>query len=316
MKIQENISLARFSRIKVGGPARYFAEAKSIRELKVALKFARERKLQVLFMGEATNLLISDSGFDGLVIKYSEKTIRVRGLTVMVSAGVSVAKLLEVLIKNNLAGLEWAGGLPGSIGGAVFGNAGAFSGEMKDIIESVTSISLKKGEIKKRSARVCRFGYRTSVFKERAGEEIVVQAELRLKRGLAKEIRKAIRQNIAYRNERHPMEYPNLGSIFKNVPLGTFARANKLSEAGVRQKFLVKDDPAPVIPAAHLIGKVGVKGVSCGGAMVSMKHANFIVNALAASENDISSLITLVKARVAEEFGVLLEEEVQRVGES
>lgn len=316
MNIKENISLAKFSRIKIGGPAKYFADAKNIKDLKFALKFARQKKLRVLFMGEATNLLISDNGFDGIVIRYSENKVSVRGRKVTVSAGVTVGKLLSVLVKNNLSGMEWAGGLPGTIGGAVFGNAGAFGGETKDSVESVSSISFKTGEIKKRDMRECRFGYRNSTFKEHAGEEIIVQITLRLNKGKASDIRKVIKKNIEFRKERHPMDYPNLGSVFKNVPLGTFAKANRMSEAAVRTKFLVKDDPEPVIPAAHLIGKLGVKGVSFGGAMVSLKHANFIVNSLGASENDISTLITLVKSRVAEEFGVNLEEEIRRVRES
>ena len=308
MKFQENIPLARFSSYQIGGPARYFFEAKNMEEVKEALQETKDRNLKVFILGGGTNLLISDCGFDGLALKPNINFLENKGEKIQVGAGVPVSELLNFTIKKSLSGLEWAGGLPGTVGGAIRGNAGCFRGEIKDSVENVHSVIVRTLKERERNFKECGFGYRTSIFKKNDGEEIILSATLLLKKGDAKKIKSEIQKNIEYRKINHPMEYPNIGSIFKNVSAEDVPRIHLASLEEV-----VKDDPFPVVPAPHLISKAGLKGISLGGAMVSAKHPNFIVNVLNATASDVDGLIRLVKEEVKKKFGVELKEEIIEV---
>ena len=313
---QKNITLATHSNYKIGGPASYFVSAKNVEKIEGALDKWRSIHQcgkfcpHIFILGGGTNLLISDEGFNGLVLKPEIKLLKVQGEMVRIGAGVSMQNLLQFTIDNSLSGLEWAGGLPGTVGGAVRGNAGAFSGEIKDVIKEVVSldISVKTPKIIRRSNKQCKFGYRNSIFKINNGKEVIVEAVFEMKKGDKKAIRAAIEEKIIYRKERQPLEYPNIGSIFKNVDLRLVPQKLRLQFARV-----VKTDPFPVVPTAHLIDQIGLKGVSCGGAMISPKHPNFIVNTLGASAKDVKSLIDIAKYGVKEKFGITLEEEIQYV---
>lgn len=285
-----------------------------------AIKEAKRLKLPVFVLGGGTNLLISDDGFDGLVLRPVMRDIKVKGTTVIVGAGAAMADILKFAVAHSLAGLEWAGGLPGTVGGAVRGNAGCFGGEMKDSVASVRSVDIKTGEIVTRTARACAFAYRDSIFKKKNGAEIILSITFLLAKGNKKEIARVIKERIAYRNVHHPMEHPNIGSIFKNVPVLAVHKAGsaqykkaigELSLALRGSNFSVKTDPFPVISAAKLISESGLRGVSTGGAMISPKHPNFIVNVLGAGSTDVMNLIVLAKAEVRKKFGIPLEEEVQ-----
>jgi UDP-N-acetylmuramate dehydrogenase len=324
MKFQENVSLAAYSNYKIGGVARYFFEPKNKREVTWAVREAKTRKLSIFVLGGGTNLLFCDAGFYGLVLKPAMTGIKKSGMTLEAGAGVSMAKLLDYAAAKSLSGLEWAGGLPGTLGGAIRGNAGCFGGEIKDAIVSVRSFNIKSEKIVVRMARACKFGYRESVFKNlvaagamggAAGSgEIILSATLAVARGDKKEIARIVREKIEYRAKNHPLEYPNIGSIFKNVPVP--ARAGKIKDGVLTfhgSQFSVKTDPFPVISAAKLISESGLRGVSFGGAMISAKHPNFIVNVLNAGAGDVKNLIVLAKAEVKRKFGVALEEEVQVV---
>jgi UDP-N-acetylmuramate dehydrogenase len=319
-QFKENVPLSKFSHYKIGGPARFFFDAKSASEVRWAVKEAKKRKLPVFVLGGGTNILIGDAGFDGLVLRVAIKDLKVKGTAVTVGAGVPMADLLKCAVAHSLAGMEWAGGLPGTVGGAVRGNAGCFGGETKDSVVSVTSFDIKKMTLVTRTARACAFGYRQSIFKKKNGAEIIVSATFALAKGNKKEIAKVIKERIAYRNERHPMEHPNIGSIFKNIPLhavrakGSAQYKKALRDATLTlrgSRFSVKVDPFPVIFTARLIAESGLRGVSAGGAMISPKHPNFIVNVLGARSPDVQDLITLAKAEVRKKFGIALEEEVQ-----
>lgn len=319
-RFQENIPLAHFSNYKIGGPARYFFAAKNEVEVAWAVKAARAKKLPIFILGGGTNLLMDDRGFKGLVLKPDIKTLSVRNGTIVAGAGILMAKLLDFSVKHSLSGFEWAGGLPGTLGGAVRGNAGCFGGEIKDAVASVRSFDMKMGKIVERLVRACAFGYRTSIFKARGGREIILSAALRVKKGDKKKIAAAIQEKIAYRKKNQPLEYPNVGSIFKNVPLaaihaeGSAAHKKALRESRLvfrGSTFTIKVDPFPVISAAKLISEAGLRGVSCGGAMISSKHPNFIVNALNAGSPDVKNLIRLAKTSVYKKFEIELEEEVQ-----
>jgi UDP-N-acetylmuramate dehydrogenase len=319
-KFKENVPLSKFSHYKIGGPARFFFEAKNEKDVQWAVKEAHSRKLPVFVLGGGTNLLIGDNGFEGLVLRPSITSIKVKGTTITTGAGASMADLLKQTLARSLSGVEWAGGLPGTVGGAVRGNAGCFGGEIKDSVISVRSFDIKNMKIVTRTGRQCAFAYRHSIFKNNNISEIILSVTLALKKGNKKEIGRVIKERIAYRNEHHPLEHANIGSIFKNVPLvvihkkGSARYRQALGELSLTlrgSKFSVKTDPFPVISSAKLISESGLRGVSAGGAMISPKHPNFIVNVLDAGSPDVVNLIVLAKAEVNKKFGIEMQEEVQ-----
>jgi len=322
LSIQKDVSLKNFSNYRIGGRAKYFLEVSSLLELKEG--FAKWKKisetLPIFILGAGTNVLIGDKGFDGLVIHNKIKDIKIvgsesQGVKVRVGAGVLMEDLLAFCIKNSLSGFEWAGGLPGTLGGAIRGNAGAFKGEIKDNIAEVTSLGIKTQQIKKRSLKDCKFEYRSSVFKnqseeesgsQRAGaKEIIIEAILSLKRGNKSDIENQTKEKIEYRRERHPLEFPNIGSIFKNISL------EKVSQKLLKQlKDSIKNDPFPILPTAKLLALAGLKGKKQGEAMVSEKHPNFIVNLGSATSEDVLKLISQIKNIIKNKYGIELEEEI------
>ncbi|MFH1759046.1 MAG: UDP-N-acetylmuramate dehydrogenase [Patescibacteria group bacterium] len=308
---QSNISLSQYSNYKIGGAARYFYQSDKIGDLIKAVKQARKDKAPVFILGGGTNILFNDDGFSGLVLKPLMRDIKKNGDEITVGAGASMANLLELAVDKGLGGLEWAGGLPGLIGGAIRGNAGAFGGEIKDSIKEVVSLDISKPvpQIIKRNNQQCRFGYRDSIFKSgpTAGKEIILEATFQLRSGDKKLIRQTMEDKINWRRARQPLEYPNIGSIFKNINWELVPEQWKQDEK-FKQNY--KTDPFPVIPAAFLIDQCRLKGVTCGGAMISPKHPNFIVNVLNASAGDVKQLINLVKNAVFDRFGIKMEEEV------
>lgn len=310
LKILEQVPLAEHSNYRIGGPARYFCEAANEEEIRGAVQFAREQELPLFILGGGTNLLISDAGFRGLMLKVSLMQLQVdaKERVVTVGAGVSVADLLKFTIQHSLSGLEWAGGLPGTVGGAIRGNAGAFGGEIKDRIASVDSFDVETMETIHRDNAACKFGYRSSIFKEKNGREIILSGKIRLEAGDLQKIASGVQDKINYRMERHPMEYPNIGSTFKNVDLKLVP---KVWHKAVEK--VIKVDPFPVVPTAYLISETGLRGTQHGAAMVSPKHPNFIVNLGGAKAEDVKFLIARVKEAVFEKYGIHLEEEIQLV---
>lgn len=301
---QENVLLAKYGSYRIGGSARYFYYAQNSEALIKALKNWKQKN-KIFILGAGTNILFNDRGFDGFVLKPDLKDISVKNNVITAGAGALMEDLLKFYVKKSLSGLEWAGGLPGTLGGAIRGNAGAFGGEIKDVVLSVSSIRPFDLKLVKRDNNQCGFGYRSSVFKNQKNKEIILSAELRLKAGDKVVIKKAIEDKIRYRRERHPLEHFNIGSIFKNVVLASIPkkRHSLFSKA-------VKTDPFPVVPAAFLLSEAGLKGVASGGAMISPKHPNFIVNVLSASSADVENLIALAKHKVKKNFQIELEEEI------
>lgn len=308
VKVMEAVPLAEHSNYRIGGPARYFCEAANEEQIRESVMFAREQKAPLFVLGGGTNLLIDDAGFNGLVLKLASAQPKADGETVTAGAGVSVADLLKFTIAHSLSGLEWAGGLPGTLGGAIRGNAGAFQGEIKDRIVSVESFDVETLTMITRENAACKFGYRNSIFKEKNGREIILGATLKLEKGDLQNIAAGVQEKINYRLERHPMEYPNIGSTFKNVDLQLVPKVWHAAFAKV-----IKVDPFPVVPTAYLISEAGLRGTQHGGAMVSQKHPNFIVNLGGATAADVKFLIAAVKEGVFEKYGIRLEEEIQEV---
>jgi len=316
---EENVILAPYTNYKIGGPARFFFTAKNAEELTQAITKAKAENLKFFILGGATNVLFSDEGFDGLVIKLELNKIKLEaGEKVRVGASTPVKTLLEFLIENSLSGFEWAGGLPGTIGGAIYGNAGAFGGETKDNITEVVSINVKTGQSENRNNADCHFGYRMSIFKERAfkdqdanapsyvpPKDVIVEAVFQFARGNQESIQASAQEKINYRNERQPIEYPNIGSIHKNVDLKKVPK-----EVAKKYASQIKVDPFPVMPTALLISEAGLKGKTIGQAQVSEKHPNFIINLGGAKASDVHDLAQLVKDTIKEKFNIELEREV------
>lgn len=305
---EENFPLKQISHYKIGGDAKYFFKAEKIENVEKAILKAQKIKAPIFVLAGASNILINDEGFEGLILKPEIKFIEKNNDLIKVGAGVPINQLLDELADNNLSGLEWAAGIPGTVGGAVYCNAGAFGKEMKDIVESVVvfDISKKNPKIAKRKNNECDFKYRSSIFKKNPNREIIIEVILKLKKGNFQTIKEEISRNLNYRSLKHPLEHPNLGSMFKNIPLTQI-------DGNIAANFekIVKTDIFPVIPAAHLIAEAGLKGVSFGGAMISPKHPNFIVNILGATAEDVKKLIKLAKNEVKNKFNIQLQEEIE-----
>ena len=305
----KNIPLKKYSNYKIGGPASFFAEFDSIEKLKQILLSWQElsgNMDNIFILGEGTNILFNDEGFNGLVIRNRIESISKEKNYISIGSGTSLNKVVEFFIQNSLSGLEWAGGLPGTIGGAIRGNAGAFGGETKDVLLEVESLDIKTLNFKKRNKADCKFSYRDSIFKSGEGKnEIILSAKLKYKNGSLEEIKKQTQEKIDYRIERHPLDLPNIGSVFKNVPVEDVS-------GEVRQEFKknIKNDPFPVIPAAKLITGAGLVGKSMGGAKISEKHPNYIVNFDNAKAEDVKKLIIYAKKEVWRKYSINLEEEI------
>lgn len=317
--IKQNVPLAPYTSFKIGGPAKYFCEAETEDDLRAVLEKARELNAPFFILGGGSNILISDSGFDGVVIRMkngnSPDDIKISDNIIWARAGVLLGRLAEQSWKAGLSGLEWAAGIPGTLGGAIRGNAGIPEGTIGNIVREVRVLS-PDGEIKELSQSECLFGYRDSVFKR--GNGIILSAEFLLSKDDPAEIKKRMDERINFRRNKHPLEYPSAGCVFKNV------WAPQLKPR-FQEKFkdFIKDDKisAPLggagalsVSAGFLISEAGLKGKKIGGAAVSEKHANFLVNAGGATAEEMIILISLIKQKVRNNFGALLEEEIQYVG--
>ena len=310
--IRQNVPLKDYSNYKIGGPAAYFLEVSTKEELIKGIKEWEEMGLnkRIFVLGKGTNILINDEGFDGFVIHNNILGIERKENDLIVGAGVLVSDILNYCIENSLSGLEWAGGLPGTIGGAVRGNAGAFGGEAKDCVKEAISFNLLDKSQNFRKNKDCNFSYRYSFFKSREGlNEIITSVILKLKPREKESIRQSVLEKIDYRKAKHPLELPNIGSTFKNIPFDSLS-----PELQAEWRQYIKSDPFPVIPVAKVIYLAGLMGKRVGSAQISEKHTNFIVNLGGATSNDVKQIIEEVKTAVNEKFGVILEEEIMYLG--
>ena len=286
-EVSLNVSLKEYTSFKIGGQAELFVVPNNLMELIHVLTILKENNISYFLLGAGSNLLISDKGIKGAVIKLGDgfDYAYAKDDYILAGARVSLAKLASCAKDAGLSGLEFASGIPGSLGGALFMNAGAYGGEMKDVVTEVSYID-SDAVVKTISCDECDFGYRKSIFS--SGDKIIISAKFILKKGNRDEILKTMRELNAKRKEKQPLEYPSAGSTFKR-PEGHFAGA--------------------------LIEEAGLKGYTIGGAQVSEKHAGFIINTGAATASDVCELIEHVKKTVYEKFNVELEPEVRITGE-
>lgn len=307
--IRKNISLARRMHYRIGGKARYFAEPQNAQDIGDAIRWAFARRIPFLFLGAGTNMLFSEKGYDGLIMQYTNRRIRKEPGGVRISAGTSMRDAVAYYLLQGFIDLQWAGGLPGTVGGAVFGNAGCFGGEMKDCVISVETIfhDRQSGTVERRTRTFseCAFDYRDSVFK-RNGNEIIASVLVRATQGDRGAVRAEVNRCIAYRQRHQPLAYPSAGSTFKNIPLESVS-------ARVGREFAdaVKVDPFPVIPVAAVLDRLGLKGARIGGAEISEKHPNFFINRKRATFADVIGLIALAKKEARSRYGIVLEEEIR-----
>ena len=309
---ETNVPLSQYTNYEIGGPAKRFAEIKNKEEFTEALKvfravFSKEEE-KPFILGGGTNLLCSDKGYDGTVIKISILGIKETGEgIILIGAGTSMQEVVDFATDRSYSGIEWASGLPGSFGGAVRGNAGAFGGEMKDSVSSVKSIAISDSEEISRTNDGNLFGYRNSIYKQ-SGKEAIMCGEIRLAKGDKKKIEETAAINKQYRKDHQPLEFPSAGSTFKNVDV-----KNIDPETAKMFTSVIKTDPFPVVPVAHLISEAGLKGVRIGGAQISEKHPNFFINTGGAKAEDVVALIELAKKAVMDKFGIVIEPEIQIV---
>jgi len=304
---RENVLLKDHTTYKIGGPAKYFFVAKNKESLLNALKISKEFKLPVFILGGGSNLLISDKGFNGLVIKINIHNIEFIKTKAIVGSGANLTKLAYLSAENSLSGLEWAAGIPGTIGGAVYGHAQAFGTKISSSVESVEAIDLKTLKLKNFSKKQCQFSLKKSIFKKNKNL-VIISAILEFKKDKEKNIKNKIKEFLTYRKTRHPIDFPSAGSTFVNPEI-------KINDKKLLDKFpeLREYNKSGTMPAGYLIAKCGLIGRKCGNAQISGKHANFIINLGGAKARDVLTLMNLAKTKVKKTFGVDLDTEVQFV---
>lgn len=310
-RLKRNEPLAKHVNIRIGGPADFYVEAKSSEEVVRAVEACLEDGLHFVVLGGGSNTLPSDEGFGGLVIQAANRSWSVEGTKVRAEAGVPSAFLARKTAEAGLTGLEWAISLPGTMGGATRGNAGCFGGEVKDSLSSVEALRVRDGHVERVSYSLadCHFGYRHSVFKPNS--EIILNVEFELKVASKNECVAKLDAVLSRRKLEQPSDNPSAGCMFKNFDFSEEGDISKLKTAlDVPTEFL----ESKRIPAGWLIEQAGLKGEKIGGAQVSEKHGNFLVNLGNATASDVLQLISLIKMKIRDGYGIQLEEEVQLLG--
>lgn len=285
MEVRIKEPMSRHTTFRAGGEAEWFVMPETAEELAAVFSAAKKAGMDFYIIGNGSNLLVSDRGYDGVVISMEKyRTLEISGTDLTAGAGVPLSRMAAEALKAGLTGLEFAAGIPGTLGGAVVMNAGAYGSEIRDVLKKVTVLD-RQGQVLTLQAEELELGYRTSCVEKKG--LVVLEAEFGLKEGRAEEIRALMDELAARRREKQPLEYPSAGSTFKR-PAGNFA--------------------------GKLIEEAGLKGWSVGGAQVSEKHAGFVINRKDATASDIYRLCRQVQKKVMEHSGVLLELEVKFLG--
>lgn len=307
LALEKDVPLASFTTFKIGGPARYLVRAATVAQLKEGILLARREGLPFCVIGGGSNLLVSDAGFEGVVIRVQHKGIRVSGDLVEVQAGVELMALVRHAMQWGLSGLERLAGIPGLVGGAVRGNAGAYGSCIGDLVLSVTALDTDSLEETVFDPDGCAFDYRTSRFKSDP-RMVVLSARLKLDKAPRAEIERRIEETVRKREAKKLQCDLSAGSFFMNPRVTDPELLRRFeTEQGAR----VRDGR---IPAGWLIDQAQLRCLRIGGAMVSARHANYLVNLGTATAAEMTALARLVKAQVRASLGVELTEEVSCLG--
>lgn len=283
--IKKNEPMAKHTSFKIGGKADYFIKAETVEQVKEVQQYAKKNNIPLYIMGNGSNILVTDKGIKGIVLKIDIKKIEIDDMEVTVGAGVKVMGLAQTLLEKSLTGFEELAGIPGTIGGAVRMNAGAYGKEIEDICIETVYMD-ENGEIKKFSNEEQQFSYRHSIFCDE--KYIILETKLKLEKGNKFEIKAKMDELFQSRKEKQPLEYPSAGSTFKR-----------------NENYIT----------AKLIDECGLKGYMIGGAQISDKHAGFIINKKDATAKDVLDLIGYTKQKVFEKFNIQIEEEIEIIGE-
>lgn len=282
-KIYINEPMSKHTSFKIGGPAECLIKIQTVEELKSILEFSKEKNISLTIIGNGSNILVSDEGIKGIVLKIEIDTFELNSQTeqLKVGSGVKLGWIAQKCLKQEIAGFEFASGIPGTIGGAIRMNAGAHGREMKDVVTTVTYMD-RNGEMHKIQNEQANFEYRNSLFAHK--DYIILEVEMQLEKGNVEEIQAKMTEYATYRKEKQPIEYPSAGSTFKR---GT--------------DFIT----------AKLIDDCGLKGYQIGGAQISEKHAGFIINKDNATAEDVIKLMEYTKEQVYNKFGKVIEPEIE-----
>ncbi len=288
-RIIENELLGQYTSYAIGGPARWFVRVTDVSDLPAICDWMREKRVPWYVLGGGSNTLVSDAGFEGCVLKIDDRSIAIDDERMTATAGARTAMAVHACVLKGLTGFEWAFGIPGTIGGAVRGNAGAFGGSVADILESADVIDPATGVVERMTNADFQFRYRWSALAEK--RRIVMRATFRLTQRTPEQCKAIVDAHLTSKKETQPLGAKCAGSTFKN----------NISEQGK-------------VYVAKLLDQAGLKGAECGDAQISAKHANFIINRGAARSSDVEALIVRAKQSVKEKFGIELEEEIRYLG--
>ncbi len=313
LEIKRNISLKNYTTFKIGGKAKYFSEISNLDQLKEALFWAKKKKLPFFILGNGSNVLVRDEGYNGLIIKIKNNFIKETKNSLIVGAGYLLTDLVQYTIKKGIKNYEWLNGIPGTVGGAIYGNAGAFGFEMKDLVLKVKTIDPDGLKEKVYNNNDCQFNYRSSIFKTR--KEIIWEAELKKVKGDKKEIAKKSLECLKTKIEKKMFFYPSAGSIFKNVLIENTPYKKYFDPE--KEEVIINGEKVKAlqgkVSTGWFIDKCGLKGKVKGGAKISDFHANVIINFNKAKAKDVLYLINLIKREVFKKFKIKLEEEIEIV---
>lgn len=304
-KIQSGVLLAPLTTFKIGGPAKYFVEAASAAELVEAINWAKKNQEKYFILGGGSNLLISDWGYNGLVIKNKSRELALDGETISCDSGLPLAALLAEASRRGLSGLEWAAGIPGTVGGAIRGNAGAHGASISLNLEQANVYQPGENKIETFTNEQCKFTYRHSIFKD--SNLLVLGGTFKLKTGQEQTIRQTVKEYLALRAGQP--NSPSAGCVFKNIFLEQLKTDNG-------RKFITKAENDKVIKGdkvstGWLISTLGLRGKKIGGAKISLDHANFIINTGEATAADVITLMSLIKQKIRVEAGIQLASEIE-----
>lgn len=307
LSLKPEVILAPYTTFRIGGPAEFFTEVSTLPELVETLEYAQSHKFATFIFSGGSNLLIADKGIRGVVVRLNNTSARVHDQKILADAGANLLTVVQLASEHGLAGMEKLAGIPGSLGGAIRGNAGAFGMEIGQVVQRVKFYDSDLERIVEFSHDECQFEYRTSYFKTHPNC-IILSAELLLEPGVKEELQAINLDTMAAREAKHPQNAQCAGSFFMNP----FVKDEALRAEFFHDTGMIPKDGK--LPAGWLIDHVGLRGKKIGGAQMSPRHPNYLINTGTATAEDVIMLASIVKQKVRSELDIRLREEIQYVG--